>query len=533
MATEELRGLWLQKVNEARNKAGMAFMGLPTVARADREVVLAAVAQDGRALQFASDALRGDRDIVLAATTQSGFWALKGAGEALRSDKEIVLHAVTKEPTALEFAGDNMKQDSEVVSCAVKQQGRLLQHAADTLKSDKDIVLAAVREDPGALEFAAESLKTDQEFGLFINTVLRKGDHALEDADDVWSFGKENVLVAIRQDPTFFKHSASTLQQDVLFYKDMVLAAVLGDGLLLEMVPAELRGDRKVALAAVRSNSAALRFVGPPLTSTDSELLDAAAGLRSARTYSDSIPHGLEDYLKQDAAAVMEITLSTRSAPGKATPVASVVRKAMKAHESLRRARMFDPRCDPSGDFSNRDRFARHHQQRSKRTGGFLVQIEEPTRGQWGYELSASQKVDSKIADAEELKTFRIEVDPSCIEEAVHLLVEEVKKWTDMGCQFEMVTQIRRSRRGNYFIYDPQGVNDKSFSELGSTARARGRGVTVPVGQTSVGGSQLPVGGAAKVSGTPREGRSAGGTSRGGSSLGGTSRGRGRGTAYP
>lgn len=517
MATEELRGLWLQKVAEAKGKAGMAFMGLPTVARADREVVLAAVAQDGRALQFASELLRADKEVVLAAITQSGFWALKGAGEALRSDKEVVLQAVTKEPAAIEFAGDNMKRDTEVVASVVKQQGRLLQHAADNLKADKDIVLTAVRQDPGALEFAAESLKADQEFGLFIQKVFSKGDHALDDAADVWSFGKENVLVAIRQDPTFFRYAASTLKQDVLFYKDMVLAAVLGDGLLLEMVPDDLRGDKKVALAAIRNNSAALRFVGPPLTSTDPELLDAAAGLRSARTYSDSIPHGLEDYLKQDAAAVMEITLSTRSSPGKATPVASIVRKAMKAHEALRRSRIFDPRCDPSGDFSNRDRFTRHHQQRSKRTGGFLVQIEEPTKGAWGYELSSSQKVDSRIAIAEELKTFQIEVDPSCIEEAVHLLVEEVKKWTDMGCQFEEVTQIRRSRRGNYFIYDPQGVNDKSFSELGRTARARGRGVTVP-GRVSVGGSRV----------SP-----AGGKAGGSSSAGGTTRGRGRGTAYP
>lgn len=301
MATEELRGLWLQKVTEARGKAGMAFMGLPTVARADRVVVLAAVAQDGRALQFASEALRSDKEIVQAAANQSGFWALKGAGEILRSDKEVVLQAVTNDPAAIEFAGDNMKQDTDVVSCAVKQQGRLLEHAAESLKADKDIVLNAARQDPGALEFAAESLKVDQEFDFFIQTVLRKGNQALEDADDVWSFGKGNILVAIRQDPSFFRYSANSLQQDVLFFRDMVLAAVLGDGLLLEIVPAELRGDKKVALAAIRNNSAALRFVGPPLTSTDPELLDAAAGLRSARTFSDSIPHVLEDYLKQDA----------------------------------------------------------------------------------------------------------------------------------------------------------------------------------------------------------------------------------------
>ena len=36
----------------------------------DREVVLAAVSQDGKALQYASDALKKDWDFVLAAVNQ-------------------------------------------------------------------------------------------------------------------------------------------------------------------------------------------------------------------------------------------------------------------------------------------------------------------------------------------------------------------------------------------------------------------------------------------------------------------------------
>lgn len=58
----------------------------------DRKHVLAAVAQDGWALQFASVELRGDREVVLAAVAQNGE-ALAFVSETLRVDSEVVLAA--------------------------------------------------------------------------------------------------------------------------------------------------------------------------------------------------------------------------------------------------------------------------------------------------------------------------------------------------------------------------------------------------------------------------------------------------------
>ena len=51
----------------------------------DRGVVLAAVTQNGRTLQYASVALRNDRDVVLAAMARNGH-ALVYASDALQTD---------------------------------------------------------------------------------------------------------------------------------------------------------------------------------------------------------------------------------------------------------------------------------------------------------------------------------------------------------------------------------------------------------------------------------------------------------------
>ena len=55
----------------------------------DKEVVLAAVQQNGLALEFASDKLKADRKVVLAAVQQNGN-ALKLASQQLKNDRELV-----------------------------------------------------------------------------------------------------------------------------------------------------------------------------------------------------------------------------------------------------------------------------------------------------------------------------------------------------------------------------------------------------------------------------------------------------------
>ena len=128
-------------------------------------MVLAAVARDGSALQFAADALKGDREVVLAAVEHDG-WALEFATDALKGDREVVRAAVEQDGWALEFAADEMRGDREVVLAAVKQSGRAFKHAADALREDRDFVLAAVKEDGTALSFASEELRADRSFLL-------------------------------------------------------------------------------------------------------------------------------------------------------------------------------------------------------------------------------------------------------------------------------------------------------------------------------------------------------------------------------
>ncbi len=100
--------------------------------------MLAAVSQDGWALQYAAAALQGDRDIVLAVVAQIGL-ALEFAAAELQGDHEIVLAAVAQDGLALEYAAAELQGDREIVLAAVAQIGLALEYAAAVLNRHRTL----------------------------------------------------------------------------------------------------------------------------------------------------------------------------------------------------------------------------------------------------------------------------------------------------------------------------------------------------------------------------------------------------------
>ena len=77
---------------------------------------MAVVQQDANALQFASAEMRADMEVVLAAVQQNGTTLeYRDASEEIRGDKEVVLAAVQQFGFALKYASAEMRVDKEVV----------------------------------------------------------------------------------------------------------------------------------------------------------------------------------------------------------------------------------------------------------------------------------------------------------------------------------------------------------------------------------------------------------------------------------
>ncbi|KAG2370903.1 hypothetical protein C9374_013738 [Naegleria lovaniensis] len=243
----------------------------------DREIVLAAVKQDGHALAyFRQTDFHNDREVVSQAVQQNGR-ALEYASVKLRADKEIVLQAVRQDPSAIQYAChelqldsdvflasicpnvahkysntnwnnnatwlfETLKHDPEFIMDAVSRNGFSLEHASIDLKGKKEIVLAAVRNQPHALKYAVDDLKNDRE--VVLEAAQRDGT-SLQYASTRLRSDKELILLT---NILAFEYASNTLKND----KDFVLKILRKfGGAALQYVGYSLRSDKDVVLQAV------------------------------------------------------------------------------------------------------------------------------------------------------------------------------------------------------------------------------------------------------------------------------------------
>ena len=132
-----------------------------------------------------------DRDEVLAAVKEDGY-ALQHADESFRKDREIVLAAVKKDWEALEYADDSFKADREVVLEAVKMPfSNALLFADDTLKADREIVLEAFKsesEEPLELLYSIDNPSQEM-----LDTWIKNHGSVIENQHASFEFDMEEV----------------------------------------------------------------------------------------------------------------------------------------------------------------------------------------------------------------------------------------------------------------------------------------------------------------------------------------------------
>lgn len=111
----------------------------------DRDVVLAALREDGFTLEHASAALRDDRAVVKVSVAKYGC-AIRYASERLRADRDLVLFAMTPRGfvgSALQYASWDLRADRAFLFEAVGVCRLAIHHAAGNLRNDPELNAAA------------------------------------------------------------------------------------------------------------------------------------------------------------------------------------------------------------------------------------------------------------------------------------------------------------------------------------------------------------------------------------------------------
>ena len=283
-------------------------------------MVLAAVAEDGRALEYTSNALQDDQEVVLTAVVQNER-AFRYASGVLRDDPEFVLAAVARNGCALRYVSNTFRDDRAVVLAAVAQNGTALGYASGVLRDDPEFVLAAVAHNSKALQYASRRLKEGVlvsyvqdvlAFSAFVTGNRNKHqsevgssracsiDLVKKRISDYIGVGLalQTVYNAQKYDynnkiSSFVLHVArpiamGTPSTELQSDRETVLAAVAYDRSFFRYASPAYRDDRDFVFVAVRTNADALKFASDALRDDPEFVLALVAHKPEALQYTSS-----------------------------------------------------------------------------------------------------------------------------------------------------------------------------------------------------------------------------------------------------
>lgn len=274
----------------AAEREPAAMLPFVPESRRDRGMGMAAVKQDGMALVHIHPALR-DREMSMVAVKQNGL-AIMNVHPALR-DREMCMEAVKQDGLALQHVESAMRSDRGLCVEAVKQNWRALEYVNPVVR-DMDICSIALAQDNRAAYSVPDYLH-DQEPVVGALASLAGTKHmvlaSLGKADAIselpdygidWNSGEAvregfEITVAKAMDPG---HSAPDPDAKPAvaisrgFDIHESLKAVRNSFVNLDFLPANIKKDNALVMAAVNNTGHAIRPV--PEGMTDREIILAA-----------------------------------------------------------------------------------------------------------------------------------------------------------------------------------------------------------------------------------------------------------------
>lgn len=145
----------------------LSYHDLSPDQQADREVVLASLAYDGKLLESVASHFRSDREVVLTAVKcpRSGL-ALTFASSEICSDGEVVLTALKDNGLALQYASAELCSNRDVVLVALEGNGEALKFASEELRRDPLFVKEAIDRDSDAFQYALGEAKANTDLAF-------------------------------------------------------------------------------------------------------------------------------------------------------------------------------------------------------------------------------------------------------------------------------------------------------------------------------------------------------------------------------
>ena len=245
----------------------------------DREVIIKAINLDGTYISYASDSLKADKEIVMLAVKNNGN-AFNDINEKFWSDTDVIFAARNTEigpgMDSMELIDEQLFSDVNFVRKLLNSVDdsthdyeiiEILERAGSEVTSNKELMLSAISSNYESYQYLDESLKSDKQF--FIEAEKLCG-YLLQYADKDLQSDRNVVAIAVERNGIELKYAADKFKSD----REMVLKAVKTQPFILEDVDEKFRSDFEIAKLAVTSHGHAIKLLSEDLQSNQ-EIKDA------------------------------------------------------------------------------------------------------------------------------------------------------------------------------------------------------------------------------------------------------------------
>lgn len=124
----------------AINSSADGFSYVSQDLKDDRELVLFALSKNLSSFDLISQRLKNDKDIVLYVVKSNGMKLSFLENLPLHHDREIILTAINQDGRALKYAPPVFQDDKEIVLSAINNKIFSLKYASDRLQNDKELL---------------------------------------------------------------------------------------------------------------------------------------------------------------------------------------------------------------------------------------------------------------------------------------------------------------------------------------------------------------------------------------------------------
>ena len=265
----------------------------------DREVVRSAIASDRRSFRFASEDIRDDIDFVRTAIHDRIPPPLTHAGPSVLDDEEIalsvawgpcfafisadlrgdltfMLKAVERSCDSFVYATTELRDNRKLAELACSHQGSAIKYCSARLRGDRELVVVALKSKvpSSVLSLVDEEMRSDEELCLL---QLSRQPHYMRDTVSHLRNNKNFVIRAVLETPSVVPHLTPRWHADY----DVMYAAVSGGGLYLEhCADNKLTGNKALILKALAYPNAgiALKYANKTLRGDKDVALAAIRG---------------------------------------------------------------------------------------------------------------------------------------------------------------------------------------------------------------------------------------------------------------